>query len=32
MLKDMKTFEKKNNNNNNVKIKEMGIITPTTDH
>ena len=31
-LKDMKTFGKKNNNNNNVKIKEMGITAPTTDH
>ena len=31
-LKDMKTFGKKNSNNNNVKVKEMGIITPTTGH
>ena len=31
-LKDMKTFGKKNSNNSNVKIKEMGIITPTTGH
>ena len=31
-LKDMKTFGKKNSNNNNVKIKEMGIKTPTTGH
>ena len=31
-LKEMKTFGKKNSNNNNVKIKEIGIITPTTGH